>query len=679
VQAGLDEARRRRLLEARDAAAGTVIGLEAIEHLGHAKLVEVALRAFGDDARGRFYVETMPPRGRVPRPDLIVLHPRLGCVVIECKGVPLDSIVGVEGTTLRLRRGGGVTLENPFGQAEKVSFRLQDMLRKRLKNGRPIFTCVAALPLIERDAFQKQYAVEWPAETLFAGDFASPDAFETSLLSMSERSRTRSKRKVKWFANGVEELDRILRGKTMFAAGRAVRLEDRGMPADEQRLGLAIERQALEDMLPTRQQHEIGDRDFRGGHWLLRGVAGSGKSVMLAMATAKTLYDLTTLGDDTRPPRVLVCCFNKTLVHFLRGRIEERFGRLSYDTPPVGTLTVKHLHGILSTLEKAEPSLKTGIKMHKRDERAAAMLSRFASLPPERQAALQYDAIFLDEAQDFEPSEFRLLARLCRPDERGRGTLVIFYDNAQNIYGRPLPVWSNLGIEIVGRTTFLNACLRNTRQTLELAFNVLVGSRAAEGERATTRQFADLAGLRQRGLVDESGDMVNVKFSQRGDGPEPRLRLYESRDAETDGIAERVRRLLYDDGVLPSDILILFQSLKRHPRLIEAVRQAAGPNVTVRVVGPEHNANKALPLIEDDVLTMSTVHSAKGYDAAVVIFVGIDAINTTTEDRAAFYVGATRAKHQLILTAGKAEPRRDGKRSLLGEVFAVAEALRSKP
>ena len=124
-------------------------------------------------------------------------------------------------------------------------------------------------------------------------------------------------------------------------------------------------------------------------------------------------------------------------------------------------------------------------------------------------------------------------------------------------------------IEIVGRTEFLDCCHRNTPEVLDLAFNVLVGSSAAEWK----------------------------------------------------------------------------------------------------------GAAKRLPLIEPATLTMSTVHSAKGYDAAIVIVVGVDQFDTTVEGRALFYVAATRARHLLILTSSGAEPRRGDERSLLGEVYAVARSL----
>jgi superfamily I DNA/RNA helicase len=47
---------------------------------------------------------------------------------------------------------------------------------------------------------------------------------------------------------------------------------------------------------------------------------------------------------------------------------------------------------------------------------------------------------------------------------------------------------------------------------------------------------------------------------------------------------------------------------------------------------------------------LSTIHGVKGYDAMIVFLVGVDQFEESAEDRAAFYVGATRSKLALYLT-----------------------------
>ena len=105
-------------------------------------------------------------------------------------------------------------------------------------------------------------------------------------------------------------------------------------------------------------------------------------------------------------------------------------------------------------------------------------------------------------------------------------------------------------------------------------------------------------------------------------------------------------------ALIPSDILVLYKSHRPYKDTLPQRLQAAlGPGYQVRLVDGDHEANKRLPLIEDGVLTASTVASAKGYDAPVVFLLGVDSRRGNyTNDRALFYVGATRAKLHLVVT-----------------------------
>lgn len=126
--------------------------------------------------------------------------------------------------------------------------------------------------------------------------------------------------------------------------------------------------------------------------------------------------------------------------------------------------------------------------------------------------------------------------------------------------------------------------------------------------------------------------------------------------------------------MIPSDILVLYKGHRPYkvtpPQRLQA---ALGPGCQVRLVDGDHEANKRLPLIEDGVLTASTVASAKGYDAPVVFLLAVDMLRgDNTNDRARFYVGATRAKLHLVVTGV-----RQGGGTLLDEAVAAAKALPS--
>jgi superfamily I DNA and RNA helicase len=367
---------------------------------------------------------------------------------------------------------------------------------------------------------------------------------------------------------------------------------------------------------------------------------------------------------------VLVVCFNKTLVHYLRQRIEDRFGRLAWDKPSDESLTVSHFEAVVRELEVVAPALRCGLDFREKAKRAKAMSDAFDKLEPAAREPLLYDAVYVDEAQDLLPEEFELLLRLARKDAQGNQSFIVFYDNAQNIYGVPTPVWSKLGLNIVGRTVYLDQCLRNTRETLAFAFNVLVGSFAPEGQRVATRQFADVSSLKQRGLISENGDRYDIHFSPRT-GPPPVVTTYPSRQAEIDGTAKAIQDLITQQKVLPNDILVVYKAhYAFKERLANRLSEVIGPEYALRLVDNDHRANKNLPLVEDGFLTVSTIASAKGYDAPIVFLLGADELATDAQGRASFYVGATRAKLCLHVSGVKLSTP-----SLLDEILLASQSM----
>lgn len=650
----------------------TVIGWEKIEHRQHAVLVIVAIQAFGDDERASFYIEQRTGLGNVPRPDLILLHPEVGVLVIENKGVPLADIQSVEGTTLSVLRDGRFKREDPFHQSEKVSFRLRDLAAKRCDLCEALFLYTAALPRISQAEFQQKFRVRWPAETLFSDAFSSPAEFRAQVLNFSHLKHRDAKRKSKLSKRANDAVRMVLSGKSFLHGSRTIYIED---PRPDL-LGVQIQDLELGLKSPTGQQREYGLTDMRGQHRLFRGVAGSGKSVLLALSAAQTVArfasesrGLFTL--ETPPRRVLVVCYNRTLVHYLRQRIDDRYGRLTWDKPSNDALTVQHLEGVIRTLETTEPRLVTRLSYKAKEQRAKQLTERFDALDEKTRHALSFDAVYVDEAQDILPDEISLLLRLARKDAKGQQTFIVFYDNAQNIYGVSPPVWEKLGVNILGgRTVFLDQCLRNTTETLALAFNVLVGAYAPEGQRVMTRTFADVGSLRQRGLIEEQDGRFDVRFAPRR-GPLPLIRCYPNRRAEVQGIADEIHTLIRQQKVIPSDILVLYKThFPYKDDLIPALERALGPGGAVRQVRSDDQDSKSKPLIEDGTLTVSTIASAKGYDAPIVFLLGADTLSTDTKGRASFYVGATRAKLALTITGViRDQP------TLLDEVARTATAL----
>lgn len=643
------------------AAKAVVIGAEAVELTQHARLATVAIRAFGDTPDAAFFIEMLPPVLRLPRPDLVIAHPDLGVLVIENKGIGIDDVCGVEADMIDVRRDGATQREKPFLQAEKVMYRLKDLLKKRRVYVDGVaFNCMTALPCIEEASFVRRFGRGWSFHTIFRDALDDPNDFRIYVRGFVDHEVPRLFDNVRLSPIARGELLSIFRGTAPLAPPAS----SNATPAPKH----------------TAQQAEILKTDVRGAHRLYRGVAGSGKTVLLTGLVARAwrrMIPVTAAAASARPPRILVCCYNRTLVQFLRSKLELEFGRLCWSEPSWKSVEVMHVEHLLRRLQRQQPRLRTNLTFDQASQRAEQLCERFDALTPAQREPLQYDAVFVDEAQDLEPDELRLLQRLARSDPSGGQTLAIFYDNAQNIYAKRPPTWEHLGINIVGRTAYLDQCLRNTTQTLDLAMNVLIGSAAPEGVRAQTRQFADVANLRGRGLIDENGAMVRVRFAARAGAP-PDVRRFDSRAEEVRFVIDRVIQLIEQDRCEPSDILILCRSTGGFvaTRLLPQIAAIAGRSMRfgVRAVGRNESRAKNEALLQPDVLTVSTIHSAKGYDASHVFLLGVDELPTDSPGRALFYVGATRARERLCIS-GIAAPNH----TLLDECLACTRELAPAP
>ena len=73
-----------------------------------------------------------------------------------------------------------------------------------------------------------------------------------------------------------------------------------------------------------------------------------------------------------------------------------------------------------------------------------------------------FDAVLIDEGQDFNDDMLKILLALLRPG----GQLFISLDSYQDLYMRR-PSWKSLGIKAGGRTHYLKKVYRNTKEIFE--------------------------------------------------------------------------------------------------------------------------------------------------------------------------------------------------------------------
>jgi hypothetical protein len=509
------------------------VGVDLIKNDAQGQLALALLLAYGD-ASGFLYFEPCTCRSSSLPPDAVLCTGEVGVLVIECKGYRIDDIHGIEAGSLSIRTGGYVRLENPFDQVRNAMFAIKDPVERllRVPHGGPLFSYLVALPRVTKAEWaSKHYDECLPAGDLLLMDELDSKKLQAKILAVVKRGLEKTRRKK---GADVGEIQTI---KGVFGNS-----ENTGPPTEET-LGLIIARNVGDDKHLSEDQKALARLRIGGFPRLIRGVAGSGKTVVLVKQAARYVAaNMTNPGlfsDDNRS--IGIVCFNRSLVPMLRRHVQVEYRKRTQKDLPSG-VRIKHINGLMHRLIKIDKLLpleyvKTaGTTGADRANAYLAQIARFANEAPEHYSSVLLDAIFVDEGQDLEVEEFALLLTLLKPDPvTGEKTLVIFYDDAQNLYARKRPVWKDLGIDVQrgDRSRVMKECFRNTRQIVELAFNILLGTASGDPAKVRTRVYSIVAELKQAGLVEEVNGYYRVKFAERT-FHRPVVKEFRSREEELD-------------------------------------------------------------------------------------------------------------------------------------------------
>ena len=523
-------------------------------------------------------------------PDFIIVGPDLGLVVLEVKDWRLKSILEVTADRVRLRQAKGeLEVLNPVRQVRDYLLRTVDALKRRPS------LCV-----------DNQLRCGWGAGVVLP--YVTPEEVRQPSLFGPSLDEALGPGLVLTGADlAADTLLRRLRG--LVPARGAVRGsldaqqvdEIRGVLHPEIRIGWGATGDEIVRVMDLEQERLA--RTLGDGHRLLRGVAGSGKTLALI---CRVRYLLAQHPDW----KILVVCYNRVLASFLHRTIGDKRVEVStFDSWGRQQLRA-------SGVDVPEPPGRGPQWDAFWVEAVPKLLSQ--AFDDGRVPKAAYQAILVDEGQDFADTWYRLLLRALDPEAN---RLFIALDSSQNIYRRRIS-WRSLGIQIAGRTKVLKRNYRNTRPILAAAYAMVRELDAAEAD---------------------PGDLVSslvVPDQALREGPAPELACLDSaagvRQHAKDWIAARLAR-----GVPPGDILVL-----GHNRL--GMEKFAG--------WLEEQKIRASFLPEgrvDGTVGVSTIHSSKGLDARHVLILNaheLDGLKTKEEVRRLLYIGMTRARDELCIS-----------------------------
>ncbi|TIL42327.1 ATP-binding domain-containing protein [Mesorhizobium sp.] len=417
----------------------------------------------------------------------------------------------------------------------------------------------------------------------------------------------------------------------------------------------------------------------------IRGLAGSGKTIILAMKAAH-------LHLNKPSDRILVTFYTRSLYASLKGLITRFFRNFKDEDPDWSKIHIRHgwggssragtyadacvKHGIapLTFLEAQKGALYmrakngfAGERIDPFDYACRDLLSRVSIRP-------QYDHILIDEGQDFPSGFYELCFGLAKGD-RDKKSIVWAYDELQNILDIKIRTPDQLfGVDSDGQPrislpragsalpfdadndTILRKCYRNQREVLVTAHAVGFGIYKNIVQMLESREHWEDVGydvvtpgpLVVGKKVVISRPAANSPLSLSTDRVPPTIDCHVALTFEHEGrwIAEQVSGFI-NGGLQPEDILIISlddKAAKSYFRKVSSLLSEAGIASNNITADPYNEPPFTLP----GKVTLSTVYRAKGNEAAVVFAAGVDAVVISSRSgRNKLFTAFTRTKAWL--------------------------------
>lgn len=344
-------------------------------------------------------------------------------------------------------------------------------------------------------------------------------------------------------------------------------------------------------------------------HQRLRGVAGSGKTLVIAQRAAN-------LASEGK--KILVVTYNITLWHFIRDAIS----RARYDFK-WEQFEFNHFHGFCKNYlsENDIPFPKSDNSPDEFLDEVIPNLIMTNIKNNKNRNNRKYDAILIDEGQDYTKSYYDMLCMFLTSNDE----VFLVTDEKQNIYSRDLSWIENMkGTKFRGRWRELKESFRLPLPALKQA-NIF------------SKQFLPDVGLIPEGtkgqtLFDPHLIWVNLK----------------SIELPLNNIHKAVDWLTKKQNIHPSEIVILFPT---HVEGLEAKKYFETKNIKVNDVFEEEVGNKKHKhsfWMGDSRIKMSTIHSFKGWELTNVILVTPDNEKYPNLDYL-MYIALTRTRENLVV------------------------------
>jgi superfamily I DNA and RNA helicase len=402
----------------------------------------------------------------------------------------------------------------------------------------------------------------------------------------------------------------------------------------------------------------------------IRGLAGSGKTIILAMKAA--LFHL-----DNPEAEILYTYTTKALFGQIKYMIEKYYRDFSDNREPnFKKIHIWHgwggggLTGVYSytcSENRIEPiSFPTAKRMNPKDPFEYVCKELAAHTLDEK-----FDLTLIDEGQDFPPAFYQVCYKITKMRR-----IVWAYDDFQNIFDVDIQdEKSTFGKDSTGRwhvdfsrgenilqDIVLHRCYRNPRYALINAFALGLGiyndkvlQRLEDNQHWRDLGFEVEIGEskdHERMVVSRPEENSPIETNELFDANSVTLQVCDSVEMEVALVAEKIEHDVRQEQLRPDDICVIGIDARYIGRYFEQL-EARLRQIRIGVFNMLNAANNNTYFSVEGCVTLSTINKAKGNETGMVYIVGVDAIFRQKDyavERNKLFTAITRTKGWVTMT-----------------------------
>ncbi|MBN2156059.1 MAG: AAA family ATPase [Candidatus Lokiarchaeota archaeon] len=534
------------------------------------------------------------------RPDFTLITRYFGIIIIEVKDYSDESLAYVYPDDKWVVLNIGL-VPNPYQQLHKYKNQCQNIIDiKGYRTLQVPIIQILALPFLSKSsdvAYKIQNKPQKKIKVMFQEDLDTFSKFEAKLNSFLEKNSDLT----------GHQMDHI--NAELFPSHK--------LPTYSQERIFNVHPEYQKIKLLDNKQKSYACA-LKEGHRLVFGCAGSGKTVVLI---ARARY----LAQNNPNSKILVLCYNRLLSQMIKNYILPNEFTAQIEVKTFHAWAKHLIYNIdfrfqsVYEMRKKESELKVfknGLSLFfmKDVPQILEQAIEYQKTIVKNPESIMYDAILIDEAQDFDESWFPSILKVLKDGENG--SLLIACDGMQGIYARKRFTWSSVGIQARGRRHSFTKSYRTSKNVGFCAQSII------------TDEMKHLA---------TNEDEFTLPDEYNGLPGEISLRIHRSREEEYEEICKILKQ------IRQTSVLIIFRkniwNMENHP-FLKLMEES----------GLRNQLHKTWTSNRDGIV-LSTMHSAKGLEADLVIIPELDMYTKKTEDRQLLYVGMMRTINKLVLSS----------------------------